>query len=161
MKRILAIVMTMVLLVGMSTISFAATTKKAAPSKTPAAPVFKYYDSQYYFQGKGDYLNLSIQKEPKLLSMTHAEYSQDLTFTKVTPGKAVIAGTSVWIFTGSCVLVSTNKQTGEQTTSKPWNTNVTITFKGADTVVAVSMPKAGAGKGENFKGIAGPPGDGY
>lgn len=163
MKRILAVVMTIVMLLGMTTISFAATKAKAtpAPKKPAVAPAFKYYDSQYYYQGKGDYLNLTIQKEPKKVSMTHAEYSQDLTFTKVTQGKSVIAGTTVWIFTGSCVLVTTNNETGEEIISKPWNTAVTITFKNAETVVGVAMPKIGVGKGENFKGIAGPPGEGY
>ena len=154
MKRMIAVVMTIIMLLGMTTISFAATKPKAA------APVFKFY-SQFYFQGKGDYLNLTIQKEDKTVSMTHAEYSQDLKFTKITQGKVVTKGTTVWIFTGSCVLKTTKADTGDEILSKPFNTSVTITFIDAETVVAVVMPKVGAGKGENFKGIAGPPGEGY
>ena len=152
MKRILSVVMTVIMLLGMTTISFAATKPKAAPAKTP---VFNEY-GYCFCSTKDDSIRLEISKEDKTVTFNHqaTELIQELKFTKITLGKSVIAGTTVWIFSGSsAVLTDKNDGTGDFNRSKPWNTTVTITYKNHK-VVGFAMPKGGTTKAENFKGVS-------
>ncbi len=155
MKKILGLVLAVIMVLGLSTTGFATVSRNAT-----STPAFKYF-KQYYYQSKpGDYLNLMIQKADKKVTMARADYTQELTYKTITKGKATIKGTEVWTFTGTCVLVTYN-ESGEEIRSTPWKTSVKITFKTANKVLGVSMPKHGAAKGENFKGTMTIPQGGY
>jgi hypothetical protein len=150
MKRILLIIMAMIMLLSITTISYAATTKKTEPAST-----FKFFNG-FYYPGKtgSDFLAMNIGKEDKSVYMTVDGVMYQLKYTKITQGKSVIKGTTLWIFTGSCISTRT-KDDGTDLVSKPWKTTVTITFKDANTVVGVLLPKNGTEKGINFKGVMG------